>query len=233
VAQRPLFVPDPGGPSPVRVLGVDFEWFPGLSASQKRRSVASLHAAARERTGIRRILEVSSKSEDRLGVALSAFNLLLAAPGLPRRMSVECAFQGSKVFEGGGPFTEIFAMSSREAKGDDRLRTSGRLVGFRFLDSDWPQEPKTAFYDWLYISALLQNPDLAEGAAAYSAFTDIEFNPRKSLNCQAHSVALYVSLSQRGLLGPSSPDRDAFLRLVQARPADRVRGDGSRQGVLF
>jgi hypothetical protein len=212
---------------------VDFEWFPGLSASQKRRSVASLHAAARERTGIRKILEVSSKSEDRLGVALSAFNLLLAVPGLAKRISVECAFQGSKVFEGGGPFTEIFAMSSREAKGDDRLRASGHLLSFRFLGSDWPLEPKTAFYDWLYITALLQNPDLAEGAAAYLAFTDIEFNPDKSLNCQAHSVALYVSLSQQGLLGPSIPDRDAFLRLVQARPADRVRRDGNRQGVLF
>jgi hypothetical protein len=106
-------------------------------------------------------------------------------------------------------------------------------VGFRFLGSDWPLEPKTAFYDWLYITALLQNPDMAEEVAAYSAFTDIEFNPGKSLNCQAHSVALYVSLRQRGPLGPSALDREAFLQLVQACPPDCVRREGSRQGILF
>jgi hypothetical protein len=98
---------------------------------------------------------------------------------------VECAFQGSKVFEDGGPFTDMFAMAPRDAKRDERLQTSGRLIGFRFMERDWALEPQTAFYDWVYISALIARKDLAEGLSKYSAFTDIEFNPEKSINCQA------------------------------------------------
>ncbi|MFW6017154.1 MAG: DarT1-associated NADAR antitoxin family protein [bacterium] len=32
----------------------------------------------------------------------------------------------------------------------------------------------------------------------YDAFTDIEFNPKKSYNCQARSAALYVTLKKTG-----------------------------------
>ena len=39
--------------------------------------------------------------------------------------------------------------------------------------------PKTIFYDWLYINAVLENPLLAAELLKYNAFTDIEFNPKK------------------------------------------------------
>ena len=233
MAQRPLFIPQLDRSSLVRTTMVTFEWFPGLSTSQKQRSVESLHAAARHLGAIDRILEVSSKSKDRLGVALSAFNLTLTERRLPRRLSVECAFQGSKVFEKGGPFTDIFGMSSREAKQDVRIKASGPLVGFRFLNVDWPLEPRTAFYDWLYITALRQNPDLAKSVSDYQAFTDIEFNPKTSINCQAYAVALYVSLRQRGLLGSSALDKVSFLRLVQGRPVGDAKQVDGKQGVLL
>ena len=32
----------------------------------------------------------------------------------------------------------------------------------------------------------------------YDAFTDIEFNPQKSINCQAKSAALFVGLVKQG-----------------------------------
>lgn len=233
MAQRPIFIPHLNGSLLVRTISVTFDWFPGLSVSQKQRSIESLHAAARQLPGVDNVLEVSSKSKERLGNALSAFNLTLPNSVQPGGLSVECAFQGSKVFEQGGPYSDIYGMSSREAKRDNRLRTSGRLTGFRFLGLDWPLEPQTAFYDWLYISALGQDAVLTERLADYSAFTDIEFNPEKSINCQAYAVALYVSLRRRGILEAVALDKDAFLHFVRDRPISNSLQDDTRQGFLF
>jgi hypothetical protein len=60
MAKRPIFIPDTSGPSPVRTQYVDFQWHPGLSVSQKQKSVASLHEAARALPDVDRVLEVSS-----------------------------------------------------------------------------------------------------------------------------------------------------------------------------
>jgi hypothetical protein len=145
---------------------------------------------------------------------------------------VECAFQGSKVFEHGGPYLDILGMTSREAKKDERLRSSGRLTGFTFCGNDWPLEPQTAFYDWLYINALNKNPDLAEKISVYSAFTDIEFNPERSINCQAYSVALYRSLKMRGLLDEALDSKEAFLGIVSHAAISNARQDESVQHDL-
>lgn len=232
MAQRPLFIPNLDGPLLVRTVGVTFDWFAGLSVSQKQRSIDSLHDAAGLLSGINKVLEVSSKSREELGVSLSAFNLPLTTPTHSRR-SVECAFQGSKVFEQGGPYTDIYGMSSREAKRDERLQTSGHLIGFRFLDIDWPLEPQTAFYDWLYINALKQHPNLIERLADFSAFTDIEFNPQRSINCQAYAVALFVSLYKRGVLETTTCNKDSFLSFLQDRPISNTQHDDTRQASLL
>ena len=72
-------------------------------------------------------------------------------------IKLELAFQGSKVFERGGPFTDLYRKGDTEigqAKRDPRLQDSGRLIGFSFEGLECPLEPKTAFYDWLYCSCL-------------------------------------------------------------------------------
>lgn len=210
-----------------------FHWFPGMAASQKQKSVDSLHDAAlkRQNISISKVLEVSSKSRDELGVALSAFNLTFTTK-YNRRISVECAFQGSKVFERGGPFVDIFDMTSREAKKDERLRSSGCLTGFHFFGRDWGLEPQTAFYDWLYINALKKQPSMAAQLLEYSAFTDIEFNPGISINCQAYSVALYMSLHKRNLLDEATSSSEAFLRTVSKAVISNARQDDMVQGRL-
>ena len=78
----------------------------------------------------------------------------------------------------------------------------------------YPTEPKTAFYDWLYLTALRQNPERAAVLLEYDGFTDIEFNPQKSLNCQAKAAALYVSLCRNGLLTEIN-DFEDFLRILR------------------
>ena len=198
MARRPVFVPDSDKPY-VSEVSLDFEYFPGSSIQQKQRSIASLHASYVARFPSSRVLEVSSKSERDIGVQLSAFNLMIEYPGRGS-CSVECAFQASKVFLHGGPFVDLFNASSRAAKSDRRLRESGKLVGFKYFEHEFPLEPKTYFYDWLYASTLCRHDKLVEQVMMFDAFTDIEHNPERSINCQARSVAKVVGLARAGLL---------------------------------
>ena len=48
----------------------------------------------------------------------------------------------------------------------------------------------------------------------YDFFTDIEFNHEKSLNCQARSAAIFVSLYQKGLLEECLADIVKFEECV-------------------
>lgn len=232
MAARPIFQPTADGPSLVRTHLVSFEWFPGMAASQKQKSMDSLHEAAMKLPGIQSILEVSSKSREELGVALSAFNLTFTTQKYNRTFSVECAYQGSKVFERGGPYTDLFEMTSKEAKKDERIRDSGRLTGFVFFSQRWGLEPQTAFYDWLYINALKKKDCVVEQLVRYSAFTDIEFNPERSINCQAYSVALFMSLHKRKLLDEATSSKDAFLSIVGSAPVSNARQDETIQSGL-
>lgn len=211
MARRLVFVPDSGRPY-VSELSLDFEYSSGFSLQHKQRSIASLHAAYAAKFPSSRVLEVSSKSERGLGVQLSAFNLMIEHPGRGS-YSVECAFQASKVFEHGGPFVDLFDVSSRAAKTDRRLRESGKLVGFKYFAHEFPLEPKTYFYDWLYASALCCDDKLVERVMMFDAFTDIEHNPERSINCQARTVAKVVGLARAGLLEDAMRSPRAFLEL--------------------
>jgi len=221
MAKRPVFIPDPQGPPFVKEVVVEFVWYPGFAKSRAQKSIESLHKAAAEKLKISPILEVSLKSADPLGVSLSAFHLILKAKG--RSMPVECAFQGSKVFERGGPYTDLYSKSGREAKKDGRLQNSGKLVAFDFMGEKFPTDPKTLFYDWLYITALWQNAEFAEKILAFRAFSDIAFNPKRSINCQARAAALFVSLRQSGRLERAIREKDYYIRLVIGEQSRHAR----------
>ena len=103
--------------------------------------------------------------------------------------------------------------------------------------AEWPLTPKTAFYDWLYVRALRElarsDGQIDRSLRRYQAFTDIEFNPAKSVNCQARSCALYVALLQQDdpqyldHLG----DRDEFLEMLNRRGYG-VRSRATTSGPL-
>lgn len=213
MAQRPIFMPHTEEGKFVQEQYISFEWYPGFSLSQTQKSIKSLHSEVSKK-GIRSILEISSKSLQPLGVQLSAFNLRLSTNGYT--FSVESAYQGSKVFEQGGPFTDIYTFSSRDAKKDDRIKSSGNLNHFDFFGQKWNLQPTTAFYDWLYIQALVQNPQLSSQLTNFAAFSDIAFNPQKSFSCQARSSALYVSLLQTNNLEQALSTPANFLVVVEA-----------------
>lgn len=224
MAERPVFLATEDSDnlngdstrSLVREVQVSFKWVAGLSAAQKRKNVASLHEAAKEQ-GILKVLEVSTKSGEPLGVGLSAFNLKIAVEGR-QQMTLECAFQGSKVFTKGVQFPELYELTSREAKQYEGLRTSGDLEGFNFDGEEFPLEPKTAFYDWLYAKTLARRVDFLEQLDEYGAFSDIEFNPNKSINCQARSCAVVISLFRLDKLNEAVASKDAWLETLRSFP---------------
>ena len=119
MAERPIFIPDPESPELVKELFLHLTWHPGFALSQKKKNIAALHESA-ARVGYAPLLEVSTKSEEKVGQRLSAFNLKVYSEQLGE-MPLEMAFQGSKVFEGGGPFNDLYyAKDSRDAKRDPR-----------------------------------------------------------------------------------------------------------------
>jgi len=75
--------------------------------------------------------------------------------------------------------------------------------------------PTTVFYDWLYLSALFPHREWLrwriDGEMTYAGFTDIEFNPSKSINCQAKTCALFVSLMRENRLETYLNSADAFI----------------------
>ena len=213
MANRPIFIPNHTHQNLVDVVDVEFHWYPGFASSQKQKSIKALHQASGDTHGIYNILEASSKSTNHLGIALSAFNLQLTISG--QTLTVETAFQGSKVFENGACYQDLYLGTSLEAKKDSRLKTSGKIVGFKFIEKAWPSEPKRAFYNWLYITALHQNTELADQVMDYNAFTDIEFNPKKSLNCQAYTVALYKALRTNGQLEQALSSQENFIEITE------------------
>ncbi len=232
MACRPVFVPRCHGSVLVKTEWVEFEWFAGMSIGQKQKSIGSLHGAARSCLGMDNLLEVSSKSGLALGNALSAFNLMITTRTGSRSFPVECAYQASKVFEQGGPYLDLLDETPLAAKRDSRLRDSGRLVGFRSNGRDWALEPKTVFYDWLYINALRCQPALSGQLSGFDAFTDIEFNPKKSINCQAYSVALYRALMARGLLDALLSSPADFVDTITRYQASNSAEDQSIQPGL-
>lgn len=213
MAERPIFLPVRRGAKLVQTVQVEFHWHAGMSPSQKRKNVIELHAAA-WKIGIGPLLETSSKSELEAGRRLSAFHLPYELDGI--KSTVESVFQGSKVFEGGGPFSDLYDRPSREAKLDPRLQDSGKLIAFEYMGERFPLSPPSVFYDWLYVRALYPHRSWLERLTFYSGFTDIEFNPQKSINCQARSCALFVSLQSRGYLEIANESFNEFLDLEAA-----------------
>ena len=225
MAKRPVFIVSSDESSFFKEEYIEFEWVAGMATSQKQKSVKSLHTAS-ELKGIENILEVSTKSEEVLGNQLSAFNLSVTGPD-GRNFPLETAFQGSKVFKNGGPYHDLYDKNPLEVKKDVRISKGFVIIGFNFQGEIWENEPKTVFYDWLYLNAVNQKLSsdsdlLFKKILDYEAFTDIEFNPKKSLNCQARSCAIFVSLVKKNLLNIALESREAFLDILSEDPFYKV-----------
>src|SRR5438034_2256306 len=105
MAERPVYIPDPDSPQLVEERFFTIKWSPGFAVSQKEKNVEALHQAAKDRAGLSPLLEISSKSKAKTGRHMSAFHMTADTKELGA-IKLELAFQGSKIFERGGPFTD-------------------------------------------------------------------------------------------------------------------------------
>jgi len=191
---------------------IEFDYNMGLSLSQKRENINSVHSIFNKKILNYPVLEISSRSEDTNGVLLSAFNLQKYVPSKNRVISVECVYQASKIFEDGGPFDDLLLVDSKTAKKDERLINSGNIVGFTYEGVFYPSVPKWAFYNYIYMLALKENKDLSEYLLNFNAFSDIEFS-MDSINCQAAAAAQYVSLYKENKLDEALSNFEAYLKV--------------------
>ena len=187
----------------------EFTWNGGFAVSQKRKNINNLHQSILVGTG-NRALEVSSKGEVELGNQLSAFNMRTNG------VFIENVFQSSKQYENGGPYLDLLNVEPKDAKRDERHKTSGRLVAFVRDNVEWPLEPKTAFYDYIYVKTVVENFGCGLDLTEYQWFTDIEFNPKKSLNCQARAITIYQLIQEMGTFEVLN-DRSAWIKLHTLR----------------
>jgi hypothetical protein len=231
MAERPIFIPWIEGSRLVKEVSVSFVWNPGLAITQKRKNIDALHKAAALKQ-IFPVLECSTKSDNALGSRLSAFNLKVGTAAYGE-LTLECAFQGSKVFENGGPYEDLYRQTSRAAKGDERLKRSGGLVAFSFEGHRYPLMPKTAFYDWLFIRSLYPHREYLRRLDRYAAFSDIEFNPERSINCQARSTAIFVALERKGLLEQCHSSFRFFSDILAPDAIVQPHSQNEAQGSLF
>lgn len=209
MANRPYFQLGDGKKTFYIENSCEFKFYSGFALEQKQKSVKSFHNEILKKYPNSKILEVSRRSENELGVSLSAFNLLfLNKDG--QNYPVECVFQSSKVFENGKQYKDILYKLAPEAKTDERLKSSGKLQKFSLNGQDWELEPRTCFYDYIYLSALSLNKNICEKLLNFDTFTDIEFNPQKSFNCQARSVAIAITLLKNGLLEKYLENKELF-----------------------
>ena len=220
MATRPVFVVVNKSPY-YSVFNAEFAWAGGFATSQKQKNIASIHRLFTEAFPGKTALEISSKSTEEWGIGASAFFLKKFVPSLGRSVPVENVYQSGKVFSNGGPYKDLLEVQPIDAKRDERLKSSGQLISFQFEGESFPLIPKTAFYDFIYINALIENPDIAEKLEEYDGFTDIAFNPEKSLNCQARAAAIYVSLCRTGQIDKAR-DFNSFISLFGADVQPKV-----------
>ena len=203
-------------------IKVDFDWFPGLALSQKRKSQISLHQNFLHVYPNEKILEISSASLYSLGSELSAMHLRKrTALGLT---TVESAFQSSCIYcsenKEIGHFLEYLFLSGKECKKKVKELSQGMISKrylFDNLEFHAPIHNISLFYNYLYLNALCEseNRDIANRlmSSGYTAFTDLA---TRSLNSQARSAAIFVSLFNNGLIDEVK-EYESYLQLFRTK----------------
>jgi hypothetical protein len=217
LATRPIFIPRADRGPLVEVLPVDIQWHGGFSVLQKQKNILELHDKAK-RLGIHPILEISTKSLVEVGRRLSAFNLKIDVNGTLK--SLESVYQSSKVFAHSGQHEHLMDLEPFMAKREVHSLGQGPIVAFRLLGEEFPTEPKNAFYDWLYLKAITPHEEWIKKNLHYAAYSDIEFNPSKSINCQGRAVAEFHALSLRNSTMDCVNDFEKFKNLLQYSQRD-------------
>ena len=214
MAVRPVYIPKNSAPF-YDIVNIEFKWNGGFAVSQKQKNIKAIHDGFKLIYPEANPLEISSKSLIQIGVELSAFNLMKYVPELKKSFPIENVYQAGKVFENGCQYTDLMLVSPKDAKRDERLKNSGKLTMFRFSGQNFPLIPESLFYNYIYINAIIENEKLAKKILDFNGFTDIEFNPQKSISTQAESAAIYVALAELRMTGKIKDYKDFYSLFIK------------------
>jgi type I restriction enzyme M protein len=190
-----------------------FNFYGGFALSEKQKTILAFHTEI-EKDGITNILEISSKSKNPIGKSLSAFNLKLSIN--KKSYTIESIYQSSKVFQNSIQFTQVLEIPPFDAKKFVKEEVQKQhliLNKFQCFGYDFPINPPSLFYDFIYVSALNQNPEITKELINFTCFTDVEFNHKKQVASQARSCAIYCYLHQNKLLDKALNNIDFFKEI--------------------
>lgn len=217
MAERPVFVMKTSWPYYSEVE-VSFKYYAGFALVQRQRNIAGIHEAYNKLFPKSKVLEASSKAPTELGKSLSPFYLKTKYEGA--EYPVECVFQAIKVFQKGGPFGQLLNFEPVKAKTTSITKTAGSLLYYDYDGQKYPLDPKGWMYNWIYMNALHNQPELVRQIQDYDAFTDIAFNPKSGSTCQAKALAIYRGLEKKGILDQALSSMEEFLHIVyKIKPA--------------
>jgi len=181
---------------------IEIKWESGLAVSQKRKNILNLHEAICSKYKVPNevILEVSTKSFQDIGRTVSSMNMKFVLND--KIYSFESVYQSSKVYIDGIlgdiQYLEWIDLDGYEAKKRSK-QIALPLKGFVLDNRSFPLEPKTLFFDWLYIQCI-DRMNIFHKIKDYCFFTDIEFSPIKMISTQAQAICKYKDLFERGLV---------------------------------
>lgn len=214
MAEKMIFISD--GINPFYEKIINYVFVPGFAPIQRKKNVINLNESIKSEFPNLKTLEISTKSDNELGRQLSAFNLKLNG------RFVESTFQSSKVFADGSQYEFLIDKKPLEAKRFIQNLPKQSIVKFRFEGTDYSINPKSFFYDYIYIKALQNNHELSSKLKDYDVFTDIEFNYKKSINCQARACAIYAYLLKSGKVDEYLNDLNKFKTLYEGCHSDTI-----------
>ena len=134
MANRPIYISTGNINNPFIEDTITFEWIPGYSYVNKCKRRDSLKNSIAKKYNIDKWLEVSSISDKDIGKNLSALNLMITLTN-NKSYPVETIYQCSKVYK------------------------DSSIIGFKFHNTEFENNPYGMYYDYIYMIALYQNKD--------------------------------------------------------------------------
>ena len=236
MAQKPVYITKNKYPY-FEEIGVNCTWFGGFSQAQKLRCIISVHENFKAAYPEYPVCEISHASPVQTGKELSAMSLKKYVPSKQSYYCMESVFQSSRIYtnpqtnETVGPFKEFLPLDGKSCKKKVKELSNGwhsYAYHFENVSCPAPDFHISLFYDWIYMSALLEEANESVRKAlltsGFRAFTDLATN---ALNSQARSCAIFMSLAEQNLL-ERIQDFDTYCELfrvdIQNPPSYACKG---------
>lgn len=175
--------------------------------------VGQLHAAFKHLVEDKKVMEFSSKSDNKSVKKLLPGKLVKLVDG--QKVTVNNIFKtAERVTADGSSAGGIAVNVVNKTVVEEGSRKAPKAIGYKYDGHIFSSRPRQMFYNYLYINALLEHPDMMAELAEYDAFSDSLVASNSGNPVPAQAVAIYVSLARLGLL-EKARDPEEFEKLFK------------------